>query len=81
MPHFMIVLILYINLLNLSWIKNYIFEGYRAFISFSFSKTSILAQKLIQISQENRKMSSLYILYNCERRHFEYLKTKTLLQM
>ena len=32
MPHFMIVLILYINLLNLSWIKKVsIFEEYGAF--------------------------------------------------
>ena len=30
MPHFIIVLILYINLLNLSWIKMSIFEEYRA---------------------------------------------------
>ena len=27
MPHFMIVLILYINLLNLSWIENVYFGG------------------------------------------------------
>ena len=31
MPHFMIVLILYINLLNLSWDKKSSFEEYGAF--------------------------------------------------
>ena len=31
MSHFMIVLILYINLLNISWIKMPIFEEYGAF--------------------------------------------------
>ena len=31
MPHFMIVLILYISLLNLSWTKMSIFEEYGAF--------------------------------------------------
>ena len=31
MPHFMIILIPYINLLNLSWIKMSIFEEYGAF--------------------------------------------------
>ena len=32
MPHLMIALILYINLLNLSWIKMSIFEEYGAFV-------------------------------------------------
>ena len=31
MPHFMILLVLYINSLNLSWIKLSVFEDYRAF--------------------------------------------------
>ena len=31
MPHFMIILIQYINLLNLSWIKMSIFEEYGTF--------------------------------------------------
>ena len=38
MPHFMIILILYINLLNLSWIKMSIFEEYGAFLSLSMGR-------------------------------------------
>ena len=35
MPHYMIILILYINLINLSWIKNVCFEEYVALKTFT----------------------------------------------
>ena len=42
MPHFMIVLILYVNLLNLSWIKKMsIFEEYGTFNLLSASQSYI----------------------------------------
>ena len=57
MPHFMIVLILYINLLNLSWIKISIFEGYGAFkecFSESASKGETIKVKRIDELQRLR---------------------------
>ena len=38
MPHFMIILILYINLPNLSWIKMSSLDEYGAFIKRDFHK-------------------------------------------
>ena len=47
MPHFMIVFIPYINLLNLSLIKMYIFEEYGAFKQyFELSVFEILSELL-----------------------------------
>ena len=62
MPHFMIVLILYINLLNLSWIKKIIFlRGIVPLYHLALVKQASW-RKLIKISQENRKLSSLYLI-------------------
>ena len=40
MPHFIIVFVLYIKLLNLSWIKMSIFEEYEAFNGDASDKSS-----------------------------------------
>ena len=42
MPYFMIVLILYMNLLNFSWIKSSIFEAYEVYV-FTPNHLDILA--------------------------------------
>ena len=60
MPHFMIVLLLYINLLNISWIKMSSFEEHGAFkwITFTTPWADSADDKLMThffiISQENR---------------------------
>ena len=52
MPHFMIVLLPYINLLNLSWIKMSIFEEYEAFKGFrNYSKDFILLRQCSEYPQ------------------------------
>ena len=58
MPHFMTVRILYINLLNFSWIKNAVFEEYGAFKVYFLGEKSKCRQRniysVLSSSQETK---------------------------
>ena len=67
MPHFMIVLIPYINLLNLSWIKKMsIFEEYGAFNSMVYSEIISCIRKMRVVwvnAQDNFIINGLNVTF------------------
>ena len=68
MPHFMIVLMLYINLLSLSWIKISIFEEYGAFnLLYCFYVSCLMYKYVLMYLRPNSQHFSQYGLRHAKK--------------